>query len=235
MGLRSIRLSLRHQQMFLIQLRAMLRASVEGEMKILFPMISCLEELQTAKALLEEAKEQLREKGQPFAEKIQVGMMVEVPSAAFLSDTFAREVDFFSVGTNDLIQYTLAVDRHNEQVAYLFNPLNPAVLRLLRQVIRDAHAARIPVSLCGEMAGDPMYLQILLGMGIDEVSMNPPALPYARHLIRCSSAREARALTRRVLAMDDPAAMRATVQTWMAGRFPEFFTSDGHADILGGL
>ncbi len=235
LGLRSIRLSLHHRSMFLTQLRALLRASTAGKLRLLFPMISCQKELHEARQMLEEAKEQLRARGQAFDERVEVGMMIEVPAAAFLSAEFARLVDFLSIGTNDLIQYMLAVDRQNEQVAYLYNPLHLAVLRLLRQVIRDAHEAGIPVSMCGEMAGNPEYVHILLGLGLDEVSMNPLALPYLRHMIRHSSMAEARRLARRVMKMDDSEAIRTEVRLWMAERFPDFFTLEGPSDILGGL
>jgi phosphotransferase system enzyme I (PtsI) len=235
LGLRSIRLSLKSRALFLAQLRALLRASVDGKLKLLFPMICCRRELVEAKALLEEAKSQLVAKGQSFAKDIELGMMIEVPSAAFMSDAFAQEVDFFSIGTNDLIQYTLAVDRQNEQIADLFNPLHVSILRLLKQIVENAHRAGIPVAMCGEMAGDPLYLHILLGMGLDEISMNPPALPYARHIIRNSSKKDAKLLTNKVLQMKDSEIIRKEVQTWMADRFPEFFTPEGHAEILGGL
>ena len=235
LGLRSIRLSLSHRNLFLAQLRALLRASPAGKLRLLFPMISCQRELREALAALEEAKAQLRKKGQAYARGIQVGMMIEVPSAAFLAAEFARQVDFFSIGTNDLIQYMLAVDRQNKRVAYLYNPLHVSVLRLLKQVIDQAHLANIQVGMCGEMAGNPEYIQILLGLGLDEASMNPSALPYVRHLVLNSSCREARRLTRRVLRMDDSEAIRAEVRDWMAARFPDFFDENGPTDILGGL
>jgi phosphotransferase system enzyme I (PtsI) len=235
LGLRAIRLSFRYRQIFLSQLRALLRASVEGPLKILFPMISCLQELRAVKDLVEEARQQLKDEGQKYGKQVKFGIMIEVPSAALASAELAREVDFFSIGTNDLIQFTLAVDRHNQQVAYLYNPLDISVLRLLKMTVDNAHAAGIPVCLCGEMAGDPLYLHVLLGLEIDEISMNPSALPYAHHLIRCSRYSEAKDLTNTVLAMNDATAIRQVVQEWMAKSFPEFFTPTGHADILGGL
>jgi phosphotransferase system enzyme I (PtsI) len=235
LGLRSIRLSLRKKKIFMSQLRALLRASVEGRLKIMFPMICCIQELRQAKEMLEEAKSQLKAKGQPYSRSIKIGMMIEVPSAAMMSDTLAKEVDFFSIGTNDLIQFMLAVDRHNEQVAYLFNPLHVSVLRLLDLVIKNAHKAGIPVAMCGEMAGDPLYLHILLGLGLDEISMNPHALLYARHLIRASKKKDVKKLTRQVMQMDNSIEIQETVQQWMFERFPDFFTPEGHADILGGL
>jgi len=235
LGLRSIRLTLRNRAMFLTQLSALLRASVDGKLKILFPMISCIRELRQAMEALEEAKAKLDKRGQAYSKDIEIGIMIEVPSAAFMSDALARQVDFFSIGTNDLIQYTLAVDRQNEQVAYLFNPLHVSILRLLRAVVSNAHKADIPVTVCGEMAGNPLYLHVLLGLGLDEVSMNPLALPYARHLIRASKLSEARRLTRELYRLDDSELVRKKVQQWMAERYPEFFTREGHTDILGGL
>ncbi len=235
LGFRSIRLSLRHRSMFLTQLRALLRASTAGKLKLLFPMISSQKELAEARLMLEETKEQLRAKGQAFDEQVEVGMMIEVPAAAFLSVEFARQVGFFSIGTNDLIQYMLAVDRQNEQVAYLYNPLHLSVLRLLRQVISDAHDAGIKVCMCGEMAGNPEYIHILMGLGLDEISMNPLALPYLRHIIRHSKLADAQRLTRRVMKMSDSETIRTEVRLWMAERFPDFFTIDGPSEILGGL
>ena len=235
LGLRSIRLSLRTRPIFLTQLRALLRASVDGRLKILFPMISGMRELNEAREALEEAKAQLKQKGQAYDPEVEVGMMIEVPSAAFMSDAFAKQVDFFSIGTNDLIQYTLAVDRQNEQVAYLYNPLHVSILRLLNQVIENAHRQGIPVAMCGEMAGDPLYLNVLMGLGLDEISMNLPALPYARHLVRASKLKEAQKLAREVLAMDDSESIGKKVRGYMAKKFPEFFTPEGPAEILGGL
>jgi phosphotransferase system enzyme I (PtsI) len=235
LGLRAIRLSFRYRQIFVSQLRALLRAAVFGQLKILFPMISCLQELRAVKELVEEARQQLKDRGQEYGTRVKFGIMIEVPSAALASDELAREVDFFSIGTNDLIQFTLAVDRHNQQVAYLYNPLDISVLRLLKMTVDNAHAAGIPVCLCGEMAGDPLYLHVLLGLELDEISMNPAALPYAHHLIRCSRYEDAKDLTKKVLTMNDATAIRQVVQEWMAKSFPEFFTPTGHADILGGL
>ncbi len=235
LGLRSIRLSLRHRKAFLTQLRALLRASVEGKLRLIFPMISCQAELDQTLEALDEAKHQLDQKSLPYAEDLEVGIMIEVPSTAYVAELFAPRVDFFSIGTNDLIQYMLAVDRHNEQVAYLYNPLHVAVLRMLHHVVTEAHRAGVGVGMCGEMAGDPLYLHILLGLGLDEISMNPVAMPYVRHLIRHSSAREARKLTRRVLRMETSEEIGRTVRDWMAERFPDFFNAQGHTDLLGGL
>lgn len=224
LGLRSIRLSLtRLRPLFLAQLRAILRASAEGKLRLLFPMVGCVEELQDVLEAVAEAKALLRQRGQAYDPRVALGIMIEVPAAALLSEVLARHVDFFSIGTNDLIQFTLATDRHNEQVAYLYDPLQPAVLRLLHRTVRAAHRARIPVGLCGEMAGEALHLPVLLGMGFDEISANPQALPLLRHLVRHTSYAETRALARRVLAMEDVRAIRSLVRDWMLERFPDTF------------
>jgi len=184
LGYRAIRLCLDRQEIFKVQLRAILRASAFGNVRILFPMISCLEELRAAKAILEETKEELRSQKTPFDESVQSGIMVEVPSAAIMSDHFARETDFFSIGTNDLIQYTAAVDRGNEKLSHLYSQYHPAVLRLIKTVIDNGRAAGIPVGMCGESAGDPKLIPILLGMGLTEFSMNPSSILQARWIIR---------------------------------------------------
>ncbi|RME23418.1 MAG: phosphoenolpyruvate--protein phosphotransferase [Deltaproteobacteria bacterium] len=235
LGLRSIRMSLRNRSLFLAQLRALLRASVDGNLHLLFPMISCMHELKQAKEALEEAKRQLKEKGQPFNPDIKVGIMIEVPSAAIMADVMAREVDFFSIGTNDLVQYMLAADRQNEQVAYLFNPLHVSILRTLEHVVKSAHERGIPVTLCGEMAGDPFYLPVLIGLEIDQVSMNHLALPYARYVIRQLKRSEARRLVKHLMEFDDSRKIEAYLRGWMSSKFPDLFTPEGPAEILGGL
>ena len=184
LGYRAIRLCLDRQEIFKVQLRAILRASIYGHVRILFPMISSLEELREAKALLEETKEELSSQKIPFDRGIQSGIMVEVPSAAILSDHFARETDFFSIGTNDLIQYVTAVDRGNEKLAHLYSQYHPAVLRLIKTVIDNGRKAGIPVGMCGESAGDLKLIPILLGMGLTEFSMNPSSILQARWIIR---------------------------------------------------
>jgi phosphoenolpyruvate-protein phosphotransferase (PTS system enzyme I) len=193
LGWRAIRFCLANSDIFKQQLRAILRASYNTNMKIMFPMISGLEELREAKSILNECKQELKAEKKKFNENISVGMMIEVPSAALISDILAKECDFFSIGTNDLIQYSLAVDRADEKVAYLYEPAHPAVLSLIRTVIKSAHKNNIWVGMCGEMAGDPLFSVLLLGLGLDELSMPPPNIAKVKEIlgrIRFDEARE---------------------------------------------
>jgi phosphotransferase system enzyme I (PtsI) len=183
LGFRAIRLCLEKQDLFRTQLRALLRASVYGNLRIMFPMIATLEELMSVKAIYREEKRKLVSKGVAVSDNIQLGIMIEIPSAAILADAFAKEVDFFSIGTNDLIQYTMAADRMNEKVSYLYQPLNPAILRLIKHVIEAAHREGRWVGMCGEMAGDPRAIPLLLGMGLDEFSMSATSILPSRSLI----------------------------------------------------
>ncbi|MEM6314926.1 MAG: phosphoenolpyruvate--protein phosphotransferase, partial [Planctomycetota bacterium] len=202
LGDRSIRMCLHDIPMFKRQLRAILRASAHGTVKVMFPMISTLMELRQAKMVLGDVMEELEDEDVPFDRQIPIGMMVEVPAAAFMAPQFAKEVDFFSIGTNDLIQYTLAVDRTNERVAGLFNPAHPAVLGLIRDVIRAAQRAKISVSVCGEMAGEPLYTLLLLGLGLHTFSMNGPDVPEVKKIIRTTSIDHARTVARKVMSFD---------------------------------
>ncbi|HPB30401.1 MAG TPA: phosphoenolpyruvate--protein phosphotransferase [Candidatus Sumerlaeota bacterium] len=202
LGLRAIRLGLANPELFKVQLRAILRAGASGNAKIMFPMISCVEEVRTIKKLIEEVKIELKQKGLPFADNMECGIMVEIPSAAITADVLAREVDFFSIGTNDLIQYTLAVDRVNERVAYLYEPYHPAILRLIHRTINEAHRNNIWVGICGEMASDPITAILLLGMGIDELSMGPIAIPEVKRVIRGIRLADAKRLSEEILQLN---------------------------------
>jgi phosphoenolpyruvate-protein phosphotransferase (PTS system enzyme I) len=192
LGLRAIRFSLREVKLFRSQLRAILRASAFGNVQVMFPMISGLQELLDAKAILEEVMSDLEREGLEHDRHIKVGVMVEVPSAVTVADILARHVDFFSIGTNDLIQYALAIDRVNEHVAYMYQPFHPAILRMIRQVVEEARKAQINVDLCGEMAGDPLCVPILLGLGFDDLSLNAARIPIIKKIIRTLSLQESK-------------------------------------------
>ena len=201
LGYRAIRLCLEMQDMFRTQLRALLRASIFGNLKIMFPMIATLDEFRKAKSLLIEEKEKLQKNDVKVSDHIEVGIMVEIPSTAVLADVFAKEVDFFSIGTNDLIQYTFAADRMNEQVSYLYQPYNPAILRLVKNVIDAAHNEGKWVGMCGEMAGDEIAIPILIGLGLDEFSMSATSILPARSQILKLNKEELKEAAKQVLAM----------------------------------
>ena len=201
LGFRAIRLCLEEQDIFRTQLRALLRASSYGNLKIMFPMIATLDEFREAKAILEEEKQKLISENQKVAEHIELGIMVEIPSTAVLADQFAKEVDFFSIGTNDLIQYTMAADRMNQRVSYLYQPYNPSILRLVKMVIDAAHAEGKWAGMCGEMAGDETAIPVLLGLGLDEFSMSATSILKARSLIRNLKKSDMEKLAQEVLNM----------------------------------
>lgn len=201
LGFRAIRLCLEEQDIFRTQLRALLRASSYGNLKIMFPMIATLDEFRAAKAILEEEKQKLVSEGQTVAEKIELGIMVEIPSTAILADQFAKEVDFFSIGTNDLIQYTMAADRMNQRVSYLYQPYSPSILRLVKMVIDAAHAEGKWAGMCGEMAGDETAIPVLLGLGLDEFSMSATSILKARSLIKGLNKADMEKLAQEVLNM----------------------------------
>ncbi len=192
MGLRAIRYCLSRRDLFRPQLRALLRASVYGNLRVMFPLISGMSELRDARSELESCRSELGREGVRVGGRFPVGIMVETPSAAWLADRLATEADFFSIGTNDLIQYTLAIDRQNRDVAYLYKPLHLSVLRALEHILGAARAAGIPVSMCGEMAGDPRYTLVLLALGLDELSMTAHQIPVVKQRIRSLSRAEAR-------------------------------------------
>ena len=223
LGLRAIRYCLKKRDLFRTQLRGILRATAHGNIKILYPMISGLPELYETKKILEEARAELRAEGKEFNEKVAIGVMIEIPSAAMISDLLAKEVDFFSVGTNDLIQYTLAIDRQNEHVAYMYEPLDPAVLRLLQRVSEAAHDAKITLAMCGEMAGDPLYAAILIGMGFQHLSMNVASIPWVKKVIRSVRMRDAVELASLVMQQPTAVLARKTVEDFMAERFPDLW------------
>ena len=217
LGWRAIRFCLARPDVFKIQLRAILRASVHGKLKLMYPMISSIDELMQANKILEEAKEELRNKDIPFDDDIEVGAMIEVPSAALTADLLAREADFFSIGTNDLIQYSLAVDRTNEKVAYLYEPSHPAVLRMIKNVIDAAHKAGIKVGMCGEMAGEPAFVLMLVGLGLDEFSMPPFVIPEIKYIIRSVTSQQAEAIAREAMLL----ATGREVEEYIQGKLRE--------------
>ena len=208
LGLRAIRLCLKNPNLFKVQLRAILRASAFGRVRIMFPLVSGLQELREAKKLLFEVKEELYAQGIQLPEKIPIGVMIEVPSAAAIADLLAREVDFFSIGTNDLIQYALAIDRGNQQVAHLYEPLHPGILRIIKQIVEAGHNAGIEVAMCGEMAGDLLHIPLLIGLGLDELSTNPQTIPAVKMLIRALSYEKCQRLAQKALNLTSPEEIR---------------------------
>ncbi|MCL1889657.1 MAG: phosphoenolpyruvate--protein phosphotransferase [Desulfovibrionaceae bacterium] len=219
LGLRSIRLSLYCPDLLRSQCRAILRAAAHGNAAVMFPMVSGLRELRQAKAILEEARRELRERGEPCADNLPVGVMIELPSSVFLAPALAREADFFSIGSNDLTQYILGVDRENKYVSYLYQPLHSAVLQAVRQVAEAARQAGIRVSVCGEMASDPFCLPLLMAMGIDEFSVTPQAIPILKYLIRRLNMHELRDLLAQVYDKVSTETTRRLMEEYMRDRF----------------
>jgi phosphoenolpyruvate-protein phosphotransferase (PTS system enzyme I) len=203
LGYRAIRYCLGHTDIFRTQLRAILRASAHGDVRIMYPMISGASELEQANELLESAKAELREEGIPFDENLLSGTMIEIPSAAIACDTLVKGSSFFSIGTNDLIQYLMAVDRLNDRVAHLYEPTHPAVLRTLDMIVKAAKAGNIGVSVCGEMAGDPVMVPLLLGLGVDTLSMTSGVLPNVKYVVQNMNIAEARDLAKMALSETD--------------------------------
>jgi len=221
LGWRGIRVLLDRPEIFLNQLRAILRASQRRNVRVMFPMVATLNEVQKARAFLRQAQEDLRRKGIPFDEKMKIGVMIEVPAAALVADQIAAEVDFLSIGTNDLIQYLMAVDRGNDSVAPLFQPFNPAVLRTIKHIVDAAHKRGIQAGMCGEMAGDPLATVLLVGMGLDEFSVVPPVLPEIKKIIRSIKAKDARRVAEKVLGMHHEADIREYLSTIIKNKVPE--------------
>ncbi|NIA04567.1 MAG: phosphoenolpyruvate--protein phosphotransferase [Proteobacteria bacterium] len=223
MGLRSIRFSLREPALFKTQVRAMLRASVYGHLRILLPMISSLEEVHRVKEIMDCVRHELTRADIPFDPRVEIGIMIEVPSTVIMADTLAVEVDFFSIGTNDLIQYSLAIDRGNEYVAHMYEPFHPAVLRMIKQTVDAGHANGIEVALCGEMAGEVMTAAVLLGLGLDELSMRPPAIPHVKRLLRNSCSRQLAELGDQVLQCRDGREVREFLAAYLPWFYPQEF------------
>lgn len=223
LGCRSIRYCLQNLGMFKRQLRALLRASALGPMKIMFPLITSLGELRHAKYLINDTMEELEEEGLAFDRSIKIGMMVEVPSAALLADLFAREVDFFSIGTNDLVQYTLAVDRTNERVAHMYNATHPAVIKLIRDVTRTARRRNLPVSCCGEAAADLEYAILLIGLGLRTLSVTSSAIPQLKRLVRSVSTTQCERIARQALSLDSDVQVASMLRDQARKIVPEAF------------
>ncbi len=229
LGSRAIRLCLEEQDIFRTQLRAILRASAHGNVSMMYPMIAGPGELRSANIILKAVKQRLREKGIPFNENMPVGVMIEVPSAAMTADLLARECNFFSIGTNDLIQYTLAVDRSNEKMAQFYEPGHPAVLRLIRRTISAAHDANIKVSVCGEMASDPTLAVVLLGLGLDSFSMSPASIPAIKRAVRSIRFADAQELARQALRLSTGAEVEDFMISELTRLAPDIYNYDGQS------
>jgi phosphotransferase system enzyme I (PtsI) len=223
LGMRGLRFSLQRQDIFRTQLRAIFRASAHGNLRVMFPMVVGLEDFRWAREIVEDVRCDLRREGVPLAERVPLGVMIETPASVFGIDLLAREADFMSIGTNDLIQYTLAVDRGNEETAPIYEPLHPAVLRALRAVVEAGREHGKPVGVCGEMAGEPLYAVVLLGLGIVEFSVSPFLVPEIKTILNESTCGEAAALAAECLAVSTPAEVRSIVTDYMSRRFSGLF------------
>jgi phosphotransferase system enzyme I (PtsI) len=221
LGLRSIRYCLQNQELFRTQLRAIVRASAVGPIRVMFPLITCMNELRQAKLIFADVIEECADEGIAYDDNIPLGMMVEVPSAALMAATFTREVDFFSIGTNDLIQYTVAVDRGNERVASLYTASNPAVIKLMKSVIRAARRGKIETSLCGEIAGDPVYTMLLIGLGLRSLSLVPSQIPAIKQVIRKVKIEECERLARKIGSLDSDRRILSALQNELQKKVPE--------------
>ncbi len=221
LGLRAIRYCLRHRDLFRTQLRAILRASVVGNVQLLLPMISGIEELVEAKKFYHRVQQELAAQGIPFREDMPLGIMMEVPSAVMTADVLAQEVDFFSVGTNDLIQYTLGIDRTNKDVSPLYQPLHPAIVRSIKWIVDSGHQAGIEVCVCGELAADPFCVPLLLGMQVDSISLNPRSIPSIKRLVRQMTLEECDALLKQIMSSQSVASNNRLVREMIYRRFPE--------------
>jgi len=226
LGWRGIRVMLDRPELFLEQLRAILRASARKNVSVMFPMISSIKEVRRAKQFLEDAKGQLKTRAIPYDENIKVGVMIEVPAAAVITDDLAGEVSFISIGTNDLIQYLLAVDRGNDIVSSLYQEFHPAVVRFLRRIIERGKNGKAQVAMCGEMAGDPMATILLLGLGLDEFSVVPHVLPEIKKIIRSVRYRDAKKITKQVLNMQTEDEIKKYLSMLMKERMPDVLTGD---------
>ncbi len=223
LGLRSIRFCLQNLMMFKTQLHAILRASVLGQVKVMFPLITNLQEMMQAKFILRDVMEDLDEESIPYNRDIEIGIMIETPSAALTAFTLARDIDFFSLGTNDLVQYTLAVDRGNELVSTLYSAADPAVLRLIRTVIQDAYKAQIDVSICGEMASEPEYIMLLLGLGVRTMSITSPMIPEIKQIIRSVTMEDCNSVARKILSMNTERQISSYLRNAVRKILPEAF------------
>jgi len=221
--MRGLRFSLQREDIFRTQLRAICRATVHGNVRVMFPMVIGLEDFRRARQIVLEVRADLEREEVPMSVHVPLGVMVETPAAVFAIDLLAREADFVSIGTNDLIQYTLAVDRGNEETAPIYEPLHPAVLRALQLVVEAGRKSGIPVGICGEMAGEPLYAVLLLGLGLTEFSVSPFLVPEIKTILNASTRCDAEEFAQRCLALDTPAQVRALVTEEMSARYGAYF------------